>query len=101
MWSKLIGFFKKAKTEKNHPSHKEILEEKSLKKSLRKQTVFLDLFRKEVLERLEEKRVKEVRHLLNWHRPFFITTTPSKRFRIFHPITRRAFKLSGRNWRPY
>ena len=72
MWSKIARFLCKAKTEENLPSTQEILEEmKGLKKSLRKQTAFLDLFRKEVVERLEEKRIEEIRPLIELAEAFF------------------------------
>lgn len=72
MWSKWIGVFKKAKTEERLPSTQEILEEvKSLRKSLWKQAAFLDLFRKEVAERLEEKRVTDVEPFIEFAEAFF------------------------------
>jgi len=72
MWPKWIGFLKKEKTEERLPSTQEILEEvKSLKKSLWKQAAFLDLFRKEVAERLEEKRAADVRPLIELAEAFF------------------------------
>ena len=72
VWSKIARFLRKSKTEENLPSIREILEEmKSLKKSLRKQSAFLDLFRKEVVETLEEKRIEEIRPLIELAEAFF------------------------------
>jgi molecular chaperone GrpE (heat shock protein) len=72
MWSKIVGLFSKADPRDTPPSSREILEEISnLKKGLRKQTAFLDLFRKEVAERLEEKRVKEVVYFIELAEAFF------------------------------
>ncbi len=44
---------------------------KSLKKGLWKQSAFLDLFRKEVVERLEEKRSEDIRPFIELAEAFF------------------------------
>ena len=72
MWSKIARFLCKAKTEENLPSTQEILDGmKGLQKSLRKQSALLDLFRKEVVETLEEKRIEEIRPLIELAEAFF------------------------------
>lgn len=72
MWSKIIELFGKTEPRDTPPSPREILDEISnLKKSLRKQTAFLDLFRKEVVKMLEEKKVMEVRHFIDLSEAFF------------------------------
>ena len=72
MWSKLMGFFKKDKTDKKLPSTKEIMEVIDvIKKIFRKQGLFLDLLRKEVLEKLEEKRAKDVERFFELAEAFF------------------------------
>ena len=72
MWSKLVEFFCKTRTEEGLPSLKDIVEEINLvKKSLRKQAAFLDLFRKEVAERLEEKRIEDINLFLETAEAFF------------------------------
>jgi molecular chaperone GrpE (heat shock protein) len=43
----------------------------TIKRNFRKQGIFLDLFRKETLERLEERRVKEVQHFFELANAFF------------------------------
>ncbi len=72
MLSKIARFLCKPRIEENLPSVQEILEEMNgLKRSLRKQSVFLDLFRKEVVERLEEKRIEEIRPFIELAEAFF------------------------------
>jgi molecular chaperone GrpE len=72
MWSKLVEVFCKTRTEEGLPSHKDIVEEINLvKKSLRKQAAFFDLFRKEVVERLEEKRIEDINPFIETAEAFF------------------------------
>jgi len=72
MWAELIRRFKKSRPDEQLPSNKEIMEEiETIKRNFRKQSVFLDLFRKETLERLEERRVKEVQHFFELTDAFF------------------------------
>ena len=56
-----MRLFKKGKSGEKLPSTKEIMQEIDvIKKNFRKQGLSLDLFRKEVLEKLEENRAKDV-----------------------------------------
>ena len=70
MWSKFVRFF--CRTEEGLPSHNDIVEEIDLlKKSVRKQAAFLDLFRKEVVERLEDKRIEDINPFIGTAEAFF------------------------------
>ena len=72
MWSKFMRFFKKGKSGEKLPSTKEIMQEIDvIKKNFRKQGLSLDLFRKEVLEKLEEKRAKDVEQFFELAEAFF------------------------------
>jgi molecular chaperone GrpE (heat shock protein) len=72
MFSKFMRFFKKDKGDEKLPSTKEIMEEiEVIKKIFRKQGLSLDLFRKEVLEKLEERRTGEVEHFFRLAEAFF------------------------------
>ena len=72
MWPKFVRFLRKTSTEERLPSHKDILEEINLvKKGLRKQAAFIDLFRKEVVERLEEKRIEDINPFIETAEAFF------------------------------
>jgi molecular chaperone GrpE len=72
MWSKFVRFFCKSKAEEELRSHNDIMEEIDLlKKSLRKQSAFLDLFKKEVVEKLEEKRIEDVNPFVETAEAFF------------------------------
>jgi len=72
MWSKVMRFFKKDKCDEKLPSTREIIEEiEVIKKIFRKQGLFLDLFKKDVLDKLEEKRNKEVEPFFELAEAFF------------------------------
>jgi len=72
MCSKFMRFFKKDKSGENLPSTREIMQEIDvIKKNFRKHGFFLDLFRKEVLEKFEEKRTKDVEHFFELAEAFF------------------------------
>jgi len=72
MWPKFVRFLRKTSTEERLPSHKDILEEINLvRKSLRKQAAFLDLFRKEVIERLEDERIEDLNPFIETAEAFF------------------------------
>lgn len=72
MWSKFFKLLKKDEGRQKLPSTREIMEEIDIiKKNFRKQAVFLDLFRKEILERLEEKRMKDVDRFVELAEAFF------------------------------
>jgi molecular chaperone GrpE (heat shock protein) len=72
MWSKFIRFFKKDKGDTKLPSTREIMQEIDvIKKIFRKQGLSLDLFRKEVLEKLGEKRAKDIERFFELVEAFF------------------------------
>ena len=94
MWSKWIGVFKKGKIEEKLPSTQEILEEiKSLKKSLWKQAAFLDLFRKEVVEKLEENKVTEARHFIELAEAFFYHDRSLREMSDISPNQQEALEI--------
>lgn len=72
MWSGLVKLFREKKVNHRFVLTEKIIEEiEGIKKSFRKQTVLIELLRKEVRDRIEEREIKDLNPFFEFSEAFF------------------------------